>query len=111
MRYPLSRIGNTYQGKIVNAKTMETVFEIIIPHDAIVFIDKIANSWYPNTIIYFIVDGESEIIKQEIPLNNPRVYDPPIVARNFIRFVAYNNSEEDHYFEVLCDGYYVKSTT
>lgn len=109
IKYPLSRLGNTHQVKLVKAKSSEVVFEIILPKSCIAFIDQVANSWYPNSVIHFTVDDETEIVKREIaPINQPKHYDPPIVVKNFIRWVAYNNSDEDHYFEVLCDGYYIK---
>jgi len=109
-RYPLDRIAPTHQYKLVKAKSSDIVFEIIIPRDCIGFIEQVANSWYPDTVLHFIVDDEAEIVKREIaPINSPKHYDPPIVVKNFIRWVAYNNSEEDHVFEVVCDGYYVKS--
>lgn len=109
-RYPLDRIAPTHQVKLIKAKSSGIVFEIIMPKSCIGFIEQVANSWYPNTILHFIVDNETEVVKREIaPINIPKHYDPPIVVKNFIRWIAYNNSEEDHYFEVLCDGYYVKS--
>jgi hypothetical protein len=101
-----STIVNPHQYKLVKAGKSDIVYEFIIPKGYVAFIDQIANSWYPNTYLKFIVDWEEETVQREIaPINSPKEYKPPILAKNFIRWIAFNNDSQDHVFEVLCDGF------
>jgi hypothetical protein len=100
-----SRVINPHQHKLVKSKSSDVVFEFKIPKGHVGFINKVANSWYPNTYLEFIVDWEVVKVEREIaPINKPEEFDPPILVRNFVRWVAYNNDTSDHYFEVFCDG-------
>jgi hypothetical protein len=104
-----STLINPHQYKLVKSGKSDIVYEFIIPKGHIAFIDQIANSFFPNTYFRFIVDWEEEIVQREIaPINQPKEFNPPIVAKNFIRWIACNNDSEDHVFEVLCDGFLVK---
>ena len=105
----LSTLTNPHQYKLVKAGESAVVFEFIIPKDHIAFIDQVANSWYPNTYLTWVVDSEEETVEREIgSISEPKRYDPPIVVRNYIRWIAYNVDNQDHYFEVICDGYLIK---
>jgi hypothetical protein len=104
-----STLINPHQYKLIKAGTSDKVYEFIIPKGHIAFIDQIANLWYPNTYLTFIVDSEEEVVQREIaPINEPKEFRPPIVAKNFIRWIGVNNSSEDYVFEVICDGYLLK---
>jgi hypothetical protein len=98
-----------HQYKLVKAGESNIVYEFNIPKGYVAFIDQVANSWFPNTYLVWIVDWEEERINREIaPINQPKEYNPPILAKNFIRWVGYNNDTQDHVFEVLCNGFLIK---
>ena len=97
---------NPYQYKIIEPGKKDIVFEFKIPRDYVAFIEQVANSWFPNTYYIFMVDWEEVVIEREIaPINLPKVFNPPILAKRIIRWIAYNKDTEPHCFEVLCDGY------
>jgi hypothetical protein len=105
----LSTFASPHQYKLVKARSSAVVYEFIIPRGYIAFIDQVANTYFPNTYLTWVVDSEEETVEREIaPIDVPKKYDPPIIAKNYIRWIAYNNDTEDHLFEVICDGYLLK---
>jgi hypothetical protein len=101
----ISTFIKNHVAKKIDSGKSDTIFEFQIPKGYIGFIYKIACSYYQNTFIDFIVDGFVERIEREIPINSPEEIDPPIVVKNFIKAVGYNNDTIDHFFEFYIDGY------
>jgi len=102
---PLSSIIKTYFSSKVSAGETAELVNVKIPKPYVGFIYKIANSWYPNTFLKFIIDGELvEILKMRRDITNPLEYEPPIVVKHSIKVIVVNNSSEDHYFEFWVDG-------
>lgn len=52
----------------------------------------------------FKVDGAPEKIEYEIPISNPRVFDPPKVATKRILWRFYNADSKAHVIGVLVEG-------
>jgi hypothetical protein len=107
---PLSHIGNVHQVKLIPAGKSDTVFYLRIPKGYFAFIDQVANTYFPNCFYEWIIDHDSiEKVEREIaPLNSPKEFNPPFVAKTFIKWEGYNENSEDHLFEVLNNGYLVK---
>jgi hypothetical protein len=103
----LSSLTNNHVVKIIHAGKSDTLIIFDIPKGKKLYIDRIACSYYPNTFIDFIVDGFIERIKREIPINNPEIFDPPILCKSFLKVVGYNNDSIDHSFEFYIDGYLI----
>jgi hypothetical protein len=89
-----------------NNANQTIIFSLSIPEGTIGFINEVANNWFPNTIIYWYVDGElyKKIDYQMAEINNPKQVNPPILVKSIIEFKAVNNDSSAHAFEVLCDG-------
>ena len=109
MKISFSTFYNPYQYKKIDPGKSDIIYYFEIPKGYIGFIDQLANNYFPNTYIEFWVDNFVNIIQRQIaPLNEPKKYEPPIVAFNVIKWIGYNNDTSSHIFEVLCDGYLVK---
>jgi hypothetical protein len=103
-----STLINPHQYKLVKAGQSAVVYEFILPRGSVGFIEDIGNTYFPNTYLTLVVDGEEQTIEREIaPINLPKRYSPPILVKNYIRWIAYNNDTEDHLFEVVCDGFII----
>lgn len=100
-----------YQYAQINAGQTGRIYYFEIPHGCVGFIQQVANLWFPNTYYKWIIDGEEvepKLIQRQIaPVNNPKDYEPPIRVKNYIEWIATNNSTVDHEFEVLNDGYFI----
>jgi len=103
----LSSLTKNHVVKIIPAGKSDTLIIFDVPKGKKLYIDKIACSYYPNCFIDFIVDGFVERIEREIHINNPEVFDPPIVAKSFVKVVGYNFDSIDHAFEFYIDGYLI----
>lgn len=68
--------------------------------------DAIRKMWHE-----FIVDGVPEKILYEIPIREPRVYDPPIVAHGKVGWRFYNADTKAHIIGVLVEGRLCKIKT
>jgi hypothetical protein len=89
------------------------------------FVERIACDWFggvnppaTGSIVKLIIDGFPRTFVYQIDLNKPYVFDPPIVAKHFVRWVITNNDvpgivngkqlDGSHYFGVLTDGFFAK---
>jgi len=101
----LSQLGTTHQYAEVNAGEKKTIFRFKIPSGYVGFVYKVANSWYPDTKVLFLVDGELvEVILSERPITNPLKLEPPIVVKHEVEAIAVNSGKQKHYFEFWIDG-------
>jgi len=109
VRHPLTSIGYVRQDALVPAGQSGVVFYLRIPSDYVAFIDQVANSYYPDCYLVWEIDGERVIVRHQMgTMNAPKEFRPPIVVFHYVKWVAYNQSTEDHWFEVLNDGYVVE---
>jgi len=106
---------NHYAYKFVDVGEKKEVLTIRIDGGYTGFIDRITCDWYegtnpPNTtsVIELVVDGFTRRFDYEIQINKPYVFDPPLVARNYIRWFVTNRDTKSHYYGVQCDGYAAK---
>lgn len=100
-----SKFDEPYQYKTVKAGERGTVYSRLIPGDYVGLISQLALSWYDQTHLDWIVDGVLlERFLRSIPFTTPKEFDPPIKAKDHIRFIAVNKDTTDHSFGVLCDG-------
>lgn len=109
-----------YEYKTVAAGVTETIIDYPLSGGYVGFIEKIAcdlpteeetvgaiaKMWHD-----FIVDGVHTKIQYEIPINKPRTYDPPKVARNKIEWRFYNADSKAHIIGILVEGRLCKLKT
>ena len=121
-----------YAYVLVEAGQTKEVFNIPVSAGFVAFIDRIACDWsegsdpshVPSTaaVLELIIDGFTRRFQYEIPINNPYVYKPQIVARRFIKMRVTNNdvpyTASDgtpktgaHYYGVLIDGIFARPKT
>jgi len=100
-----------HQGKVIKAGEHGVVYEyVVLPRTYVAFIHYVGCKWFPNTYYLWEIDGipkekvERAIGDSEDPVSEPLRLPRPVIAREKIRWVAYNNDTVDHAFEVLCDG-------
>lgn len=107
-RIPLSTYAKVFQFRDISVGGSGVVWEFKVPKKYVLFVDRIGNNWFPNT--YYNLKIDNEIHKIEYTIGNiekPRVYDPPLVVKDFIIVEAYNNSSLTHTFAFLIDGFLV----
>lgn len=81
-----------------------------IPRRYIVLLRVVGCLWWPDTYLKWLIDGElKEKVERNIgnvnnPLGEPYVMPRPIVVRDQIEWIAYNNSSNTIKFGVLHDG-------
>jgi hypothetical protein len=117
-----------YTYSLVESKETKEVFYMHVTGGYTAFIERIACDWQegvnpPETrsIIELIIDGFTRRFDYEIQINKPYIFDPPLVAKNYIRWKITNNDiphtlngeqkTGGHYFGVLCDGCLAKPKT
>jgi len=84
------------------------LFFFEVPKEYLVFIYSISNSWYPNTLLDFRVDGvRIELIERE--LQNYE-FKPPIVAERSIEVIAINKDSKERVLEFWIDGIALKKS-
>ena len=58
-----------------------------------------------DTYVDFIIDGTlKERVKREISLNNPDIFNPPLLVKEEVIFYGYNGDTVKHFLEVVVDG-------
>jgi len=115
-QYPLSSIGKVLQGYDVPVapNSHRTVFYLRIPDKGIGFIEHVGNAFYYDVDNYLLwkIDGRvvEEVHRSLDPIDQPKVFNPPLVVEREIEGIAYNNSGETLTYYILCDGKYVTMT-
>lgn len=99
-----------YQTLTVPAETTKKVYYFKIPKGYVGFIQRIANNYYPDTYLYWYIDGRLVItpyIEYQIAfVNNPLQLQPWRRVHGDVRWDVENRGVVDRDFEVLCDGIY-----
>ncbi len=105
---------NSHQRVSIGAGQSLIVWEFLIPAGGAAFVESVAII-IPDSNTYYKwrMDGddveEGTIDYQIGKINEPKMFNPPLVAKKKIQFIGYNDSSSDQTFEVLCDGlYYVR---
>lgn len=102
-----------YQYKTVAAGEIKIIIDYPVSGGYVAFIERIAcdlpteeettgaiaKMWHD-----LIVDGVHTKIQYEIPVNKPRIYNPPIVALNKIEWHFYNADSRAHVIAILVEG-------
>lgn len=95
----------------VKAGQSGIVWDMYVTGDYTAFIDELIVIRGDNQLgeggsyVDWYVDGVREDrINREIPLNNPKEFNPPLTAKRRVYFLAVNPTSKDHLFEVVCDG-------
>ena len=103
---PFSAFGSPYQYREVEAGKSAVVYLYDVPPDWVGFIYDLALSWYRKTYLGWEIDNEMvETIEHRIgDFRRPKVFNPPYLVENQVKFTAYNNDNEAHIFRVRCDG-------
>ena len=105
---PFSSI-KIYQYKKIQAGRHGVVCEYKVA-PFVAFIYYIGCNWFADTYYLWEIDGlpkeriERIIGNSSSPTSEPLRLEKPIVARDKIKWTAYNDSSTDHFFEVLNDG-------
>jgi hypothetical protein len=101
-----------YAYVLVDVGEKKEVFYLPINGGYVGFIERIACDWFEGTnppstcsVVEMIVDGFPRKFDYEIQINKPYVFDPPIVARKFIRWFVTNKDTKSHYYGIQTDGY------
>jgi len=102
-----------FEHKAVAAGETVTIIDYPVSGGYVAFIERIAcdlpyEEKTEGTIALmwheFIIDGVPEKIQYEIPINNPRRYDPPKVARTRVKWRFYNADSKSHTIGILIEG-------
>jgi hypothetical protein len=110
----ITPIPDPLQSKTVDAGKREEVYRFDLPKGCVGFIQQIGNLYYYGDYIYFWIDGrliESPYIERVIgDINDPLRIEPwyRMPFYQHIRWEAQNNDTEDHKYQVLCHGFYVR---
>jgi len=99
-----------YQYKTVPAGRSDTVFKLENPQPDLLMgiITQVANDWYPNTYLDWLIDYSPKRVEYKIAeIENPKGYERGIPFEREVRWIAYNNDVSDHVFGVLCDGFFI----
>ena len=92
------------------------VYYMKVPESCVAFIERIGNNYFDNTYYKVYIDGElmeSNVIERQIaPINQPLVLVEPILVKNYIEVIGYNNDTSSHIMEFLIDGtiYHLEDT-
>lgn len=115
-----------YAYVLVGSLEKKEVFYQRITGGYTAFIERIACDWFegslpPSTrsVLELEIDGFTRKFEYEIQINKPYVFDPPLVARDHIRWWVTNNdvpyTADDgsakngaHYYGILTDGFLAK---
>jgi len=103
---PFRQFGNIRQDQDIAAGGYDTIFYFEIPPGYVAFLWYLYAEWYYDTYLVMKIDGEIvETIRRQIgEVNKPFKFHKPYLITRDIEFIGYNNSDESHTFEVLCDG-------
>ncbi len=95
-----------YQYAAVAAGESGTIFSLKVPSGCKAYIQRTGNNWFQNTYFEWRVDGElvEKVERMIAPVPAPKPESPPIKAVEKIEWIAFNNSDSSHTFEVLQDG-------
>ena len=100
---------NPHQIKRIEPGKSDIIYEFKIPKGYVAFIQQVGNTWFLNTHLIWAVDWHILTLERQIaPLNSPKEFNPPILAKDTIRWIGFNNDTIPHFFEVLCDGVLLK---
>lgn len=97
-----------YQRKLVAAGQEEEVYRLTVPPSYVGVITRMANSWFPNTKLFRLIDNktmEPEIERIVAPLDNPMAVK--LFAQREVVWRARNSDAIEHTFEVFMDGFYI----
>lgn len=111
-----------YEYALVESQETKEIFYLLIDGGYKGFIERIAFDWFEGSnppatrsTLKLIVDGFTRSFDYQIDLNKPYIFNPPIVAKDYIRFVVINRDVPytasdgsaktgGHYYQVLIDG-------
>jgi len=108
------KMPDPHQIKTVPPGKQERIFYFAVPKGHILFIQRVANAYWYNDYLYWYIDGklkESPYIQRVIgTVNAPLEITPWFVlpAKEEVRWEAKNNDAQNHEYEVLIDGFYVR---
>lgn len=108
------KMPDPHQTKTVSAGKQEQVFYFAVPNGNIFFIQRVANAYWYGDYLYWYIDGqlkESPYIQRVIgTVNAPLEITPwfTLPAKEEIRWEVKNRDTEDHEYEILIDGFYVR---
>lgn len=96
-----------YQYLTLEAGEFGTVWYMPVGGGFVAFVQQVYIRWFTDTVLEFVIDGVPVELTVEHYMGlvtGQRSYNPPLVARQFIRVVAHNNSDVKHTFEATIDG-------
>lgn len=72
-------------------------------------ITQVANSWFPNTHLEWLIDYEPKRVEYIIGVvNAPKHFDRGIPFFDEVQWIAWNDDTVNHVFQVLCDGFFIE---
>jgi len=71
-------------------------------------ITQVANSWFPNTHLDWLIDHDPKRVEYIIgAVNAPKHFDRGVPFFDEVEWIAWNDDAVDHVFQVLCDGFFI----
>ena len=106
-----TKFPNVLQSKTIAAGGRDTVYIFRVPKGDAAFIESVACVLPEENCFYkWDIDGEpveeGNVDYSIASIDVPKRFDPPIVVKNWVRFIGVNNSSVSQRFDVLCDGFY-----
>lgn len=78
------------------------------PERLVGIITQVANQWYPNTHLEWIIDYDSKLVEYEIGLFcAPKEFERGIPFHEEVEWIAHNDSAVEHTFGVLMEGFFL----
>lgn len=71
-------------------------------------ITQVANSWFPNTHLEWLIDHDPKRVEYIIgAVNAPKHFDRGVPFFEEVEWIAWNDDTVNHVFQVLCDGFFI----
>lgn len=99
-----------YQYKTIAAGKSGTVWFMKNPQPQLLvgIITQVGNSWYSGTYLEWFIDHYPKKIEYVIgDVDDPKHFERGIPFHKQVKWVAYNEDDVEHTFEVLCDGFWM----
>lgn len=101
-----------YQAKTLSAGEKATVFVLTVPPNYYGFLERIANRWYPDTLLEWRIDGKliERVVREIAPLNQEPYYcRPAYLVHMKIEWIGQNDSATSKELAVFCDGRFCRT--
>ena len=102
-----------YQYATIAAGSSGRVYYLNNPQPDILMgiIVQVGNNWFVDTYYEWFVDYLPKRVEYQIgEIHNPKHFERGIPFETQVEWIAFNNSDESHVYEILTDGYFIPKT-